>query len=147
MNTKIFLIAAIIITIGVTGLFQPLSAQQNGYQMFDDVEALLDNPAEFVGKQVSVPGEVEYLIDQQTFVLESGGIINDEVVVFIPEEFPKEQLPLVVDDAELVVKGILRAFNVIEFEREIDWWDWTPEIEAELERVELVLVAEDITSK
>ena len=138
-------LATLILALGFTGI-QPVFAQQDGYMKVEDVEELLDDYEDFIGKKVSVPGEVEYRIDSRTFVLESGGLINDEIVVFLPKGFADDQSTMIVDDADLTVKGTIITYNVVEVEREMDW-DWTPEIEAELENVVVVLKAEEIMQR
>ncbi|MBD66625.1 MAG: hypothetical protein CME62_15560 [Halobacteriovoraceae bacterium] len=71
-----------------------------------DVEELLDDEDKFNGQEVTLHGEVERVIDNRTFVLESGGIINDEVVVVLEKGLsPDEVAGLIQKDQKLIVKG------------------------------------------
>lgn len=116
---------------------------------FETVEELLDdNVAQYRGRNIQVSGEVEE-INGRTFILESGGtfriffressgIFNDEIVVVVPEK-----KILVMEGSDITVTGVIRTVGLAEIEREYDL-DLAPEIEAELNEVEIFLIAKDI---
>jgi uncharacterized protein YdeI (BOF family) len=69
-----------------------------------DVETLLDKPKQYEGQRVSVQGEVTRKIDDNTFVLKSGGVVKNRIRVEVPES---KGLTVEKKD-ELLVTGILR---------------------------------------
>jgi hypothetical protein len=81
------LAAVTILTVFSTTTFAETTNQlaQGVVKKFENVEDLLDNVAEYDGRRVQVSGEVEKIIDTRSFILEGGGIFNDEIIVFIPE--------------------------------------------------------------
>lgn len=107
-----------------------------------DVEELNDQLASKVNQKVRVAGEVDDFLGPRTFVLESGGILDDEIAVVIPQNVQTE-LAAVRDDAELIVTGTVRRIGVVELERELGW-DFEPELELEFEGTRDFLVAERI---
>lgn len=110
-------------------------------QTVKDVETLLDDVARYNGQKVQVSGEVEKIIDPKAFVLESGGLFNDEIVVLQPQGKLN-----VKDDSEVTVTGTVRTVGLVDVEREYGW-DLDPQIRIELERVEAFLIADRIESK
>lgn len=109
----------------------------------EDVEELLDNIGGYANDRVAVSGEIEEHIDPRSFVLESGGLFNDEITVIMPAGAEGLDPTLLREDSDVVVIGTLRTVPVVEIEREFGW-DFDPEIEAELEDVRTYLIAEKI---
>ncbi|EDZ65450.1 hypothetical protein NOC27_2130 [Nitrosococcus oceani AFC27] len=117
-----------------------MSSAQTGAQpqQLEDVEALLDNVVRYDGKKVSVSGEVEEVIDEKAFILESGGLFEDEMVVLKPAGNL-----MVKEDYEVTVTGTVRAVALVDIEREYGW-DLDPQIKIELENIEAFLIADSI---
>jgi hypothetical protein len=137
-------------TATVLAVFSAVSFAQTDDQSTDakhihvnNVEELLDNIARYDDKKVQVSGKVEE-IDGHAFILESGGVFNDEIVVVIPKE--KEKELSVKEESNVTVTGTVRTVGVVEIEREYGL-DLDPEIEIELERVEAFLIADRIEHK
>lgn len=121
---------------------QPPAAATQSSPM--DVEELNDKIAQHAGKQVSVAGEIEDWLDARTFVLESGGLFNDEIAVIVPPNVKGLDVQRLREDADIVVSGTVRSVPVIELERELGW-DFDPQLEVELEGTKNFLVADRIT--
>lgn len=108
-----------------------------------DVEKLNDEPTRYVGQRVSVAGELQEWLDARAFVLESGGIFDDEMTVIVPKDakgMSPRELP---EDADIVVTGTVRSTTLVEIERELGW-DLDPELEIEFDGTRTYLVAERI---
>lgn len=142
--SKIFLLALLVLSLGLTAyaagdkhkaqMQQEVADEKTAVVPVDDVEALLDKRATMNNKRVSVSGEVEEVLDQRTFILESGGLFNDEVVVFLDKGVTADDIQrLIKEDKEIIVNGTFKALSVVEIERDYDW-DFKPEIEAELNK-------------
>lgn len=119
------------------------TAAQPAPMAFEDVEELNDAIGGLDGQRVVVEGEIEEHLDGASFVLESGGIFNDEITVIAPATEGGLQPQLLSEDADVVVTGTIRRIPAIEIERELGW-DFDSEIEAELEEVQTFLVAETV---
>ncbi len=115
-------------------------------RQYEDVEQLVDNVKQLEGQKVSVPGEVKQLLNPRAFVLESGGIINDEIVVLVPKKLDEQQVMSIKDDADLAVTGVVRNVPLIEVRRELGW-DMDPQLVVELERVKSYIVADRIAQR
>ncbi|QRK04762.1 hypothetical protein JQX13_31640 [Archangium violaceum] len=109
-----------------------------------NVEQLNDNIAQHSGKQVSVAGEIEEWLDARSFVLESGGLFNDEIAVIVPPNAKGVDAQRLREDADIVVSGTVRSVPLVELERELGW-DLDPELEVEFEGTKHFLVADRIT--
>jgi len=109
-----------------------------------DVEELNDELARYAGQRVSVEGEVEEWLDPRSFVLEGGGLFNDEIAVVIPPNAQGLDPQRLREDADIVVSGTVRATPLIELQRELSW-DLDPQLEVELQGVKYFLVADRIT--
>ncbi|WNG35417.1 hypothetical protein F0U61_18385 [Archangium violaceum] len=109
-----------------------------------NVEQLNDNIAQHSGKQVSVAGEIEEWLDARSFVLESGGLFNDEIAVIVPPNAKGLDAQRLREDADIVVSGTVRSVPLVELERELGW-DLDPELEVEFEGTKHFLVADRIT--
>lgn len=129
------------------GADQPSRAggQQAGGQphTVENVKELLKNLEHLDGQKVTVSGEVEERIDQTSFILESGGIFNDEIVVVMP----KGKLNIQEDD-EVTVTGTVRSAKFVDIESEYNW-ALDEETKSEIEGEDAFLIADhvDITKK
>lgn len=144
LNTVVKAITAIAVLMVFSAMsFAQTDSQQTSGEPrnFETVEELLDIVSRYNGQKVRVSGEVEEIIDQQAFVLESGGLFNDEMVVLMP----KGQLQ-VEEDYEVAVTGTVRTVGLIDIEREYGW-DLDPHVKLELEHWEAFLIADRIEIK
>ncbi|MFP5386180.1 MAG: hypothetical protein ACLGHN_08885 [Bacteriovoracia bacterium] len=138
-NFFVTLLGFSLLTTSFTAFAQKTGAQEKPVQVAD-VETLMDNISDYQGKKVTVTGEVEDVIDKKSIIVESGGIINDEIVVIGRDSLNPKALK---EDAKVQVTGTVRAVPVVEVEREVGW-DLEPEVEAELKAVNVFLVADEI---
>lgn len=90
---------------------------------------IINNPSAWVGRRVTVSGDVEEVWTPRAFNMDSG-VTPGELLVVSREPFPKlaDHDPLVDDVA--TVTGTVRMLAVADVEREIGW-DLQPEIEVE----------------
>ena len=105
---------------------------------------VINNPSAYVGKTITVSGDVEEIHSPRAFNMDSGASVG-ELLVLGREPFP--QLPEAGNRAYLVsdtatVTGIVRLLVTGEVERELGW-DLTPEIEAEFS-AKPVLIAQQV---
>lgn len=124
----------------VLTVFSAASFADTEYKYVENVEELLDNVAYYADKKVQVSGEVEE-IDGRVFILESGGVFNDEIVVVLSEASMR-----VMEDSDVTVSGTVRTISFVEVEREYGL-DLDPEIEVELENKEAFLIADRIEQR
>ncbi|QBQ56491.1 hypothetical protein E3U44_07405 [Nitrosococcus wardiae] len=117
-----------------------VAAQQrdNEPQRVEDVEELLDSITRYKGQTVRVSGEVEEIIDQKAFILESGGLFNNEIVVLVPQGNLT-----VMEGIDVTVTGTVRVISLIEIDREYGW-GLEPYMRVELEDVDTFLVADHV---
>ncbi|MFP2901684.1 hypothetical protein [Corallococcus sp. 4LFB] len=108
-----------------------------------DVEELNDNISSYVGQKVSVAGEIENKLDARSFVMESGGIFDDEIVVVVPQKSQGLRPVRLREDANIVVTGTVRSIPIVDVERQLGW-DLDPELKIELEGTRNFLVADRI---
>ncbi|MGH9941232.1 MAG: hypothetical protein ACRD9R_02605 [Pyrinomonadaceae bacterium] len=103
---------------------------------------IINNPNAYVGKTVTVSGDVEEIHSPRAFNMDSGVSVG-ELLVLGREPFP--QVPdsgnraYIINDTATVT-GTVRMLMTAEIEREVGW-DLTPEIEAEF-NAKPVLVAQ-----
>ncbi|CAN5381499.1 hypothetical protein BH20ACI2_BH20ACI2_09390 [soil metagenome] len=105
---------------------------------------VIENPSAYVGKTVTVSGDVEEIWGPRAFNMDSGLTVG-ELLVIGREPFP--QIPdagnraYVVSDVATVT-GVVRMLVTADIEREIGW-DLDPRIEAEF-NAKPVLIAQSI---
>jgi cytochrome c-type biogenesis protein CcmE len=78
----------------------------------------MDDVNKYEDKRLRVPGEVEEHIDPRAFILESGGIFDDEVTVIQTEGVEGLDPSLLREDSDIVVTGKVRTLTVYDVERE-----------------------------
>ncbi|HEX6125282.1 MAG TPA: hypothetical protein VFZ23_07895 [Pyrinomonadaceae bacterium] len=106
---------------------------------------VIENPTAYVGKTVTVSGNVEEIHGPQAFNMDSGVtmgellVVGREPFVGVPE---RGNTAYVVSDVATVT-GVVRMLVAAEVEREIGW-DLDPEIEAEF-NAKPVLIAQNVS--
>lgn len=93
---------------------------------------IIENPSAYVGKTVTVSGDVEEIWGPRAFNMDSGASVG-ELLVVGREPFPNladaNNRAYVINDVATVT-GVVRMFVTADVEREIGW-DLDPQIEAE----------------
>lgn len=116
-----------------------------GADGFVDVASVVDNPASFAGRTVTVRGEVEEIYSpRQAFALTGDGIIAENQIMVLTKG---NAGPMLEEDKQVRVNGRVRAYAVADladYERELGW-NFTPELRAELEKIKTVIIADSIT--
>ena len=112
---------------------------------FEDVEALMDKVENLNGQKVAVSGEVDDIAGT-TFVLEGGGIINDEIVVVLGKGMEDAQKGLVADDSEIQIEGTIHQGRLVDASGELGV-NFDSDLRDRLNKVQQYLVAEKITRK
>jgi hypothetical protein len=139
---------AIIVLGFVAGLLAACNNDPEPSEAMVTAGQVIENPSNYVGKTVTVTGNVEELRGPRAFELESGVNLG-ELLVLGKDPFP--QVPdaggnraYLVNDT-VTVTGTVRTMVAAEIERELGW-DLDPQIEAEFER-KPVLVAQSLSFK
>jgi hypothetical protein len=106
----------------------------------DDLE---DNAAKYVGKTVTVEGDVANVLGPRLFTIDERNWIDfdGETVVLVPAPFAA----LIRRDAPVVVTATVRPFVKAEIEREYEWFGNDTQLEVDTSNT-YVLVAKDITT-
>jgi hypothetical protein len=107
-----------------------------------DVEELRDDLRRYTGQAVKVAGEIDTWMGPRAFIIESGGIVDDHVLVVAPKAAKGLQPKQLKTDDDLLITGTVRTLTTLELERELGW-DLEPQLEAEL-TTRPVLVADTI---
>ncbi|WP_240761766.1 hypothetical protein [Nitrosococcus wardiae] len=137
--TKAITAAAVVLVFSLMSSAQVAAQQRdNEPQRVEDVEELLDSITRYKGQTVRVSGEVEEIIDQKAFILESGGLFNNEIVVLVPQGNLT-----VMEGIDVTVTGTVRVISLIEIDREYGW-GLEPYMRVELEDVDTFLVADHV---
>ena len=108
---------------------------------------IIENPSAYVGKVVTVSGDVEEIFGPRAFEMDSGLSVG-ELLVIGREPYPA--IPEAGNRAYVVgdvatVTGLVTMLVTAEVEREVGW-DLTPEIEAEYSN-KPVLIAQNVLFK
>ncbi len=102
---------------------------------------VIENPAAYVGKTVTVSGDVEEIWGPRAFNMDSGVTVG-ELLVVGREPFPQvagaTNRAYVINDVATVT-GVVRMLVTADVEREIGW-DLTPEIETEFNAKPVLIV-------
>jgi hypothetical protein len=104
----------------------------------DDLE---DHPANFIGRQISVDGEIDDVLGPTMFTLDEPNWLDlkGEILVVMPANVAA----MVRENDRVTVSGTLRPFVKSDVEHEWGWFDLDPDVEAEFSR-KPVLVADRI---
>lgn len=106
---------------------------------------VIENPNAYVGKTVTVSGDIEEIWGPRAFNMDSG-LTMGELLVIGREPFPnvpdRGNTAYMINDVATVT-GVVRLLVAADVEREIGW-DLTPQIEAEF-NAKPVLIAQSIS--
>lgn len=107
-----------------------------------DPEAVSENPEAFYNQVIAVSGQVEERVAPNAFTIEGEGLFEGEQVLVVGVT-PN---PVLEDDEEVVVTGVLRPYVSADFERDYDLqWDLDVQEQIEAEYTEEpVLVAQEV---
>ncbi|WP_017660429.1 hypothetical protein [Baaleninema simplex] len=101
---------------------RPAIAQRTGMTASADIEDLAENPGKYVGRTVSLTGEIEETRSPYIFELEEdGGVVelfNDDSVLVVSNDI--SQAPIE-EGREVRITGQVREFSIVEIERDYDF--------------------------
>ena len=110
-------------------------------------QQIIENPAAYVGKTVTVSGDVEEIHSPRSFNMDSGASIG-ELLVVGREPFPNladvNNRAYVINDVATVT-GVVRLYNKAEIDKEVGW-DSDPQLAASFNG-KPVLVAQNVAFK
>lgn len=129
-------------------LRQPLQGVGGGPNDGTTIIEIIDNPDSYIGRTVSLNGEVDTIYSPDVFLLDQElAVIGDELLVVTRDTLPEganDAIPNPLDDSDLVtVTGTVQSMLLTEVEREFDV-DFDPEFEVEYEQ-RPVLVATEVS--
>lgn len=96
-----------------------------------------DRPEDYLGRTVTLDGEIEAVHGPGLFTLDGPGVLDDQILVWTP------QRGAVSEGREVRVTGPVRRMVVAEIERELEL-DLDPELELAFER-RPVMMSGDVT--
>lgn len=144
MNVRKTLIAVLALAFAISGFAAGDKKHIQGETTrVENVKTLLKDVDKFSDKMVSVQGKVEGILDDRTFILESGGFFNNEIVVFLDKGTESALRDMIKEDAKLIVKGKLRPVSVTEIEKEHNW-KFGKEVREELRKGSSFILASDL---
>lgn len=110
-----------------------------------DVETLNDDLSKYSGRRIQIDGKLEENIDKKSFVLSSGGIISDEIVVVGSPEDPTD-LTTIPKNTKLTITGTLLLKPVSNVTKD-GTWTLTPQITTGFRDVKAFLIADEINRR
>ena len=153
----ILIILAAIIVYGMindandaTNNSQDTTVQENTSEQTEQSESQLEqiteNPSSFIGKTVTVAGEVQDVFSQQAFKI-ADQTAGEELLIVFPEALPAERAQeaeqLLADNANAQVTGVVRVATLAEYESDYGLLFDDPGVEVEFEG-KPVLVATNV---
>lgn len=135
MRSLFFLVAVVVPFVALSGI-------DGKYKAFSDVKDLRNEIKATDTRNVSVVGDVQSIEHKKHFVLESGGIINDSILVITPKSLDNLAGSLK-QDQKVKVYGEVYITQQREIVRKEDW-QLDPHVEAEMKRRKMFLLAEKI---
>lgn len=109
-----------------------------------DVETLNDDLRKYNGKRIRVEGNVDHKIDSRAFLLESGGLFNDKIVVLTSPKVKNLDVNALDDDKNIRVTGTLVTKSLATLRKDYSW-DLTENRIRELRNAKTYLVADEIS--
>lgn len=121
------------------------TSEETGAATAQPVDEVTDNPEDFIGRSVTVRGEMDDVRGLRAFTLEDHDwVFPEELLVIAPHQPAGAVSGLdTLEDREVTVRGTVRKLVVTDLEREFDF-DLDPEFEVEF-RDRPILIAEEIT--
>lgn len=107
-------------------------------------ENVAESPMQYLGKKLTLTGEVDAVYGDRAFELEGNEAFFDSSLLVLTRSPVRLAGQMVRDDDRVSVTGTVRNFVVADLERDLDW-DLTPELEVEW-RNKPALVADSISS-
>lgn len=103
-----------------------------------EIDALEDNPEQYVGQKVRVTGEVEEVFGPRLFTIDEANWIDfdGETVVYVPANLAA----VVKEDDQVTVVGTVRQLEKVELEPELGWFEQDPDVEAEFDTRPAIVV-------
>ena len=120
---------------------QSKSDQQQQQATTVRLSQLEENPQQYLGKRISVAGEVDEVLGPRVFKIDEANWADLDGEILVVMEAPLAAL--VSEEDPVTVTGTLRPFVDVQVEREWGWIDLQPEVEADFRRRH-VLVASSI---
>jgi hypothetical protein len=133
------IVAAILIVFSAIGLAQASDQSTDNVIKVKNVKELLDNIVRYNGKKIQVSGKVDKILDDHSFILESGGIFNNEIVVIVP----KNNIKVKENESPVTVTGTLSTADLIETETYYGQ-KLNPELSIEKDEVAAYIVADSV---
>lgn len=115
----------------------------SGALRLENVRTLMKNSIAYEGQLVTVRGDVKKKRGSRAFELESGGFINNEILVVMGPESTGPRVLALEDDQEVVVIGTVRHLSTVSYERDPSW-GLDPEIQMELDDSRPVIIADQV---
>lgn len=106
-------------------------------------EEVAESPERYVGKKLTLTGEVDEVFGDQAFELEGNDVIFDDELLVLTKSPLRLRGAMVQDDDMVMVSGTVRRFVVTELERDLGW-DLSPELEVEWKN-KVVFVADSVS--
>lgn len=110
------------------------------------LEQIAENPSTFIGKTVTVEGEIQDVLSQRAFKI-ADQAAGEELLIVFPEALPAERAQeaeqLLVDNANAQVTGVVRVATFAEYERDYGLLFDDPGVNVEFEG-KPVLVATNV---
>lgn len=92
---------------------EPIATAPGGEEALEEVA---EEPREYIGKKVTVAGEVEEVVGPRAFVIQDDDIFGGEEVLVVSTA----DIASPVEDSEVQVTGTVRLVSVTELEREFE---------------------------
>lgn len=134
-----YFVVATLMCLGFSALSQNANQKLN---VVKDVETLNDDINKYSGQRVEVQGEIKDKVDGRSVILESGGILNDEIVVITGPNY-KGNLGGFKEDTMVKVTGTVIAKPYNEIRSQYNW-TLNEDMQTEFGDVRAFLVADDV---
>lgn len=103
------------------------------------LEALEEDPSKYIGKEITVDGEVDTVLGPRVFKIDEPGWadLDGELLVVMPTDLAA----LVKEDDRVTVSGTVRQFVRTDIERELGWFDSDPSISVNLSHKPVIVAS------
>lgn len=110
-----------------------------------DVKTLNKNLKNYSGRHVSVTGKVNNKLDEGALMLESGGVVGNDLVVLAGPKLSSEDLLQLKSNAKIKVVGVLKTASLKDVKNEMGI-TVQPGTEQKIIRAKAYLIADEISS-